>query len=204
MISVVSYGSGNIAAIANIFHRSGVEFNIAKNQGDLEQATKLVLPGVGAFDHTMGLLEKSGMIPALNRLVLDDKVPVLGICVGMQVMANASQEGERKGLGWIDASIRRFEVSKMLHKPFIPHLGWNLIKPRVEHSLFRSIDMEKGFYFLHSYYFSTRDPAVVMATTDYGIEFASAVNSENIYGLQFHPEKSHANGMRIFQNFADL
>jgi imidazole glycerol-phosphate synthase subunit HisH len=159
---------------------------------------------VGAFDQTMILLESSGMLDALNSMVLDDQVPVLGVCVGMQVMADESEEGELRGLGWIKGSVRQIDASLLTNKPKLPHMGWNTVTPKQQRPILDGIDHEKGFYFLHSYYFSCASDENVLTTSHYGSEFASAVVANNIYGFQFHPEKSHANGITIFKNFAEL
>ena len=204
MIKVLSYGSGNVKAITNIYKRLNVPCEIASTKEELMSAEKIIVPGVGAFDQTMLLLESSGMLDTLNSMVIDDQTPVLGVCVGMQVMANASQEGERPGLGWIDGDVREFDTSALTHKPKLPHMGWNSISPQKQLPILDGIDIDKGFYFLHSYYFSCTNEENSLTTSCYGIEFTSAVVSDNIYGFQFHPEKSHQNGITIFKNFWEL
>ncbi len=204
MITIVDYGSGNIAAIANIYNQIDVPFFIATKHEELVSAVKLILPGVGSFDKTMELLNSSGMTRVLNELVIFKKVPILGICVGLQVMANGSEEGEAKGLGWIDAFVKRFDESKFNKKPYLPHMGWNTAEPIVKNRLFEDIDLQKGFYFLHSYFFSCNHSENILANTFYGVDFSSAVCTDNIYGVQFHPEKSHSNGVKILKNFAEI
>lgn len=204
MIKVLSYGSGNVKAITNIYKRLNIPCEIASTKEDLVAADKIVVPGVGAFDHTMILLEKSGMLDTLNSMVLEDKIPVLGVCVGMQVMASDSEEGERKGLGWIDGSVKQIDTSDLAHKPKLPHMGWNSVKQEKDLAILDGIDAAKGFYFLHSFYFSCLHEENILTTSFYGTEFPSAVVSGNIYGFQFHPEKSHMNGITIFENFAEL
>lgn len=204
MITVVNYGSGNISAITNIYKRLNIPCSVASEAKHLESATHLVLPGVGAFDTTMQQLDASGMRPTLERKVLEDHVPVIGVCVGMQIMARSSEEGKRPGLGWLKASVKRFDTAELKHKPHLPHLGWNVARPAGVPALFEGVDIERGFYFLHSYYFDCDDKADVLATSEYGTSFTSAACAGNVYGVQFHPEKSHQNGIQIFKNFASF
>lgn len=204
MIKVLNYGSGNVKAITNIYKRLNVPCETASTAAELASATKVIVPGVGAFDQTMILLQGSGMLDALNGLVLEDKVPVLGVCVGMQIMADASEEGSRTGLGWIPGYVRRIDERQLAHKPKLPHMGWNSIIVQRELPILDGIDRERGFYFLHSYYFDCAEERNILTTSSYGGEFPSAVFSGNIYGFQFHPEKSHLNGVTIFKNFAEL
>ena len=204
MIGVLDYGSGNIAAITHIYSRLNIDCKVVRTCSDLAQTTKIVLPGVGAFDKTMELLDNSGMRNHLDRLILDESIPVLGVCVGMQIMANRSQEGEREGLGWINAEIVRLETSQLTAKPLLPHMGWNSITPARDNTIFDGVDCAKGFYFLHSYCFKCKHEADVLCYTDYGQTFPSAVHHGNIFGFQFHPEKSHLNGINIFKNFAAI
>jgi len=204
MISIVDYGSGNIDAFVNIYKRLNIPCVVATTVEDILNATKLILPGVGAFDETMKVLQESGMVEALNQQVLENKIPVIGICVGMQILANRSDEGELKGLGWIDADVKKFDVSKLPQKPYLPHMGWNNFKNAKESDLLKKLDQEKCFYFLHTYYFSCNNNTDILTTTIYGEEYTSAVNSGNIYGVQFHPEKSHSNGVTLLKNFANL
>lgn len=204
MITVVNYGSGNISAITNIYKRLNIACRVASEAAHLEGATHLVLPGVGAFDATMRQLDASGMRPALDKKVLEDCIPVIGVCVGMQIMARASEEGKRPGLGWLKATVRRFDTEQLKHKPHLPHLGWNVAYPVGTPALFDGVDVDRGFYFLHSYYFDCDDQEAVLATSEYGIPFTSAAHSVNVYGVQFHPEKSHQNGIQIFKNFASF
>ena len=204
MITIVNYGSGNIQAIGNIYKRLNMEFSIAESPGLLERATKLILPGVGAFDKTMQQLNESGLRTKLDDLVLEQKVPVLGICVGMQIIARDSEEGDVPGLGWINGHVKKLDASKLTHKPHLPHMGWNTVNALVDHPLMRDINPEQGFYFLHSYYFSCTNKENILCTTDYGETFASGVYDRNIYGMQFHPEKSHSNGIQLLKNFANL
>lgn len=204
MIKVLNYGSGNIKAITNIYSRLNIPCDVATRKEDLSSASKIILPGVGAFDQSMSLLRNSGMLETANSLVIDHGIPVLGVCVGMQMMAKSSEEGQSAGLGWIDGVVKRIDISKLNHKPKLPHMGWNTISVKTRHSILEGIEMKKGFYFLHSYCFTCNNEDNVLATSFYGQEFASAVFSNNIFGFQFHPEKSHGNGIRIFKNFGEI
>ena len=204
MIGIVNYGSGNIQAIANIYSRLNIPTKIITEPSELHEADKLILPGVGAFDETMKQLIGSGLKEELDKLVLHEKKPILGICVGMQIMAESSEEGTLDGLGWIKGRVKKFDISWFKQKPYLPHMGWNTITPKIEHPIFLNLDPEQGFYFVHSYYFEFADDSNILATSDYGIEFSSAVYYNNIYGMQFHPEKSHTNGIQLLENFAKL
>jgi len=202
MIAIVDYGSGNLQAIRNIYHRLSIPFVLAKGPEDLADADRVLLPGVGAFDQAMGELNASGMRRALDQAVLEDGKPILGICVGMQLLARSSEEGREAGLGWIDASVRRFDPALIARPPRLPHLGWNTVEPTREDPLFAGADLRNGYYFLHSYYVACDDPADVLAFTEYGVRFASAVSRGRIRGVQFHPEKSHQAGVQLLRNFA--
>lgn len=204
MIALINYGSGNIHAIGNIYKRLNIPFEITADFKELKKADKLILPGVGDFDETMKLFHKSGLKSVMDEMVLEEKKPIMGVCVGMQVMGLSSEEGNQEGLGWIKGEIKKIDISNLTHKPHLPHMGWNTIKPQKESPLLLKLNSEKGFYFLHSYYFSCHDVNDVLATSKYGVEFASAINHKNVYGCQFHPEKSHQNGIEIFKNFALL
>jgi len=204
LIVIVDYGLGNIQAFANIYKRLDISVTFARSADDLVNATHIVLPGVGAFDWAMERLNGSGMRGALDRLVLEEKRPVLGICVGMQMMARRSDEGTAAGLGWFDADVRRFDESRIQGKTRLPHMGWNDVAPMSEQDLFNDLGDSARFYFLHSYYFAPHDPADVLATADYGDRFACAVRRGNVYGVQFHPEKSHGWGVQLLKNFAGL
>lgn len=204
MITIIDYGVGNINAFVNVYKRVDVPVKIAKTKDDLFGAEKLILPGVGHFDHAMTQLNNSGMRDTLDKLVLVDKIPVIGICVGMQMMANSSDEGTMEGLKWIDASVRKFDETKIKQVTRLPHMGWNDVKPVKDLPLFNGLKQDAIFYFLHTYYFECNNPDDVMAVTEYGGEFASAAHHENKYGIQFHPEKSHSYGEILLHNFAKL
>lgn len=204
MITIIDYGSGNISAIGNIYERLNIDYKIAKSPSEIIGAHKLFLPGVGAFDETMILLENSGFRKVLDIEVLINKVPIIGICVGMQVLGSSSEEGKLSGLGYIKGHVKRLDESLLVNKPSLPHMGWNNISLKRQSPLFEGVDTEIGFYFLHSFYFECDNPSDVLATTEYGQSFASAINHENVYAIQFHPEKSHNNGVSLLKNFATL
>lgn len=203
MIAIVDYGVGNIRAFANIYRRLGLPAEPATTAEALRAADKIILPGVGAFDWAMHRLNDSGMREALDQKVLGEATPVLGVCVGMQMMAHSSEEGALPGLGWIDAEVVRFRPGDANEARHLPHMGWNDAAPSEPDSLFRGI-VEPRYYFLHSYYVAPASEATVLARTHYGIHFASAVRSGHIFGTQFHPEKSHDWGVSLLRNFAEL
>jgi glutamine amidotransferase len=204
MITIIDYGSGNISAIANIYEKLNISYLIAKNPGDVIGAKKIFLPGVGAFDETISQLDEIGFRSVIDKEVLENKVPILGICVGMQILAETSEEGSLKGLGYIKGHVKKLDASKLDEKPKLPHLGWNSIEIKRKNPLFDNIDPQKGFYFLHTYYFECSNNNDILSTTHYGNSFSSAINDNNIYGFQFHPEKSHSNGINLLHNFAKL
>lgn len=204
MITIVDYGSGNIRAIANIYERRRIPYQVVDNATALKEAEKIILPGVGAFDKTMQKLNHSGLRAVLDTMVLEKGVPVLGICVGMQIMAEYGEEGGEKGLGWIKGRVKKIDIEKIEHKPGIPHLGWNSVRLTETNPLFDGIDQEVGFYFLHSYIFHPEQEVNIMCSSVYGQRFASGVCKKQIYGVQFHPEKSHRNGIELLRNFAKL
>ena len=204
MIGIIDYGSGNIHAIARIYKKLGINHIITNKESELRSVDKLILPGVGDFDETIDLLDNKGVRAVLDDLVLNQKVPVLGVCVGMHVMARSSEEGERLGLGWLEANVRKLDKKKLERKPYLPHMGWNEIKILKQNHIFDNIDNKKGFYFLHSFYFDCDSENDIICTTNYGLDFPSGVNHNNVYGMQFHPEKSHNNGVSIFENFAKI
>lgn len=204
MITIIDYGVGNINAFVNVYKRVDVPVKIAKKKEDLEDAQKLILPGVGHFDHAMAQLNNSGMRDTLDELVLGKEIPVIGICVGMQMMANSSDEGKLEGLKWIDATVKKFDETKINQVTRLPHMGWNDVKPVKDMELFKGLEKDSIFYFLHTYYFHCHNSEDIMAVTQYGDEFASAAHHENKYGIQFHPEKSHHYGEILLHNFAKL
>ncbi len=204
MITIIDYGVGNINAFVNVYKRLNIPTKIAKVPTDLEGAEKIILPGVGHFDHAMAELTNSGMLTPLNDLVLIKKTPVMGICVGMQMMANYSEEGSSEGLKWINASVKKFDEAKIKQVTRLPHMGWNDFYPVIKHPLFEGLENDALFYFLHSYYFECNVKENILAVSDYGERFTCAAYSGNIYGIQFHPEKSHKYGETLLYNFANL
>ena len=204
MIALIDYGLGNIQALANIYKRIDVPVCFAKSPIEMEEASHLILPGIGAFDWAIERLHASGMLENLIHLVLDEKKPVLGICVGMQMMAKNSEEGNSAGLGWFDADVKRFDEEQLHDCTQLPHMGWNDVDPVIGSGLFKGLNDSARFYFLHSYYFYPKFSTDITAYTEYGASFACAVQRENIYGVQFHPEKSHYWGIQLLKNFASL
>lgn len=204
MIHVVDYGLGNVQAFLTLYKRLGIEAVAAKTEAGLLGARKIILPGVGAFDHAIELLNRSGMRPALESLVLNDKVPVLGICVGMQILASASDEGVLPGLGWVPGTVRAFRANALAADLPQPHMGWNDVQATPGAPLFEGLETDALFYFLHSYYFECRDEGHASAKAAYGLNFSCAVSAGHINGVQFHPEKSHRFGTRLLKNFAEL
>jgi glutamine amidotransferase len=203
MVVIVDYRMGNLGSILNMLKSLEVPAKISSNRKDLMSADKLILPGVGSFDNGMSSLTESGMIDILNDLVLDSKKPILGICLGMQLMTAKSEEGKLPGLGYLDAETKRFNLNACL-KLRIPHMGWNSVRVRKESRLLEGLPADARFYFVHSYYVSCRDPNDILSETNYGFDFASAVGHGNIFGTQFHPEKSHKFGKIILGNFAGM
>lgn len=204
MITIVDYGSGNINAITNIYDLLKVPYTIASRPDELDNAKKIILPGVGSFDYCMSKLNDSGLKDILNKKVLEEKTPVFGICIGLHLMMERSEEGMLPGLGWVKGSVKKFDASKLEHKPKVPHMGWNSVDIKSNTKLFKDVQDEIGFYFIHSYYVEVENKNVVMTTTDYGEEFVSGVHQDNISAVQFHPEKSHSNGMKLLKNFSEL
>lgn len=204
MISILDYGSGNINAIRNIYDRLDIPCEFISSASEIEKVDKVILPGVGAFDETISTLRAKGIVDVLNRRVEKGDLPILGICVGMQMLGNSSEEGTLSGLGWIPGEVKKFDKNLIQGKPKLPHLGWNSISIVKDCPLFKGIDEEIGFYFVHSYYFSCKDEENVLTTTDYGITFHSAIARGKVFGVQFHPEKSHDNGIQLLRNFAEL
>lgn len=202
MIAIIDYGLGNVRAFVNVYKVLNIPTIIAKRTEDFEDADKVILPGVGSFDHAMQMLEKSGMRQSLDEFVLRRHVPVLGICVGMQMLAVSSEEGKLPGLGWINGDVKRFDPSSSKHLMRVPHMGWNEVIKVRDVGLLQGIGHDARFYFLHSYYFQCHRSENVVAVTDYDGVFACVVNSGNVFGVQFHPEKSHRWGIRLLENYA--
>jgi len=205
MVCIVDYGVGNIQSFLNLFNRLGLEARKADTPNALYGATRLVLPGVGHFDHAMKRLNDSGMRPKLEELVLCNQLPVMGICVGMQMLAQGSDEGRLPGLNWVPGRVRAFASQPKTANLPMPHMGWNELKPRLHSKLFsKGFKQAPQFYFLHSYYFEAENKQDVAATASYGFDFDAVVSSGHIHGVQFHPEKSHHWGEQILKNFLEL
>lgn len=204
MICIVDYGSGNVGAIMNLLKRARIAHFLSGDPSQMADATSFLLPGVGAFDPTISRLRSSGIVTALEDEVIGKGKPVLGICVGMHLLAEGSEEGELPGLGWVPGLVRRIDETRLETPPHLPHMGWNAVAPRNGENLFAGVDAGRGFYFLHSFYFDARSPENVSATVYFGTSFPCAVRNGNVHGVQFHPEKSHANGAVLLANFAGL
>lgn len=201
MIAIVDYGMGNLGSIRNMLRRLGVEAAVTSDHSAIQSAQKLILPGVGAFDHGMQNLSRLGLIPVLNDVAIGKKTPILGICLGMQLLSQSSEEGQLPGLGWIDAETVRFRFPENSDRLKIPHMGWNFITCKKPHPLLEGL-ADSRFYFVHSYHVRCNRSEDVLATCSHGVGFTAAVCKENILGTQFHPEKSHRFGMTLLKNFA--
>jgi imidazole glycerol-phosphate synthase subunit HisH len=202
-IVVLDYHTGNLNSVRRVFERLGVDVVISSSPSDVESADKIVMPGVGHFDTAMKSLEELDLIDALNHAVLVRRRPILGICLGMEVMARRSEEGMKDGLGWIEGRMIRFQILDQSHFK-VPHMGWNTLSKRCASQLLDGVDSDAEFYFAHGYHLALEDPSDMRAETEYESAFTSAIERGNIFGVQFHPEKSHDAGMRILRNFVDL
>lgn len=204
MIAILSYGLGNIKAFANIYKELNVPFTVAEDRSTLAVADKIILPGVGSFDHAMQRLKASGLSETLEEAVVGLSKPVLGVCVGMQMLARSSEEGVEPGLGWLDGEVAKIRFPQDTSRGLLPHMGWSTITHQMGEPLLTGLDEALGFYFLHTYRFVCDNQADVIATANYATPFHCAVRRGNVYGVQFHPEKSHHNGIRLLKNFAEL
>lgn len=204
MIVIVNYGMGNLGSIQNMLKKIGAPAVISSDRDEMMQAGKLILPGVGAFDNGMNQLAVRGLLPVLHVKATVQKTPILGICLGMQLMTKSSEEGTKQGLGWIDAATVRFKHDAKDSGLKIPHMGWNSVSVKKESVLFRDMHTDPRFYFVHSYHAVCRNEEDMLTTTQYGYHFVSAFQKGNIMGVQFHPEKSHKFGMQLLKNFAEL
>lgn len=200
MIAIIDYGAGNIGSISNMLKRLGTKSMVTSRPEEIAAADKLILPGVGSFDYGISSLRNSGLIASLTNKVVIEKTPILGICLGAQLMTQRSEEGELPGLGWFDAKVSKFSFAPESNLR-VPHMGWNFINVEQENQLSVNLPAKSRFYFVHSYFLSANNESDVMMTTRYGREFASGLARENIYAVQFHPEKSHKFGLQLFKNF---
>jgi glutamine amidotransferase len=202
MLTIIDTGIANVGSFKYKLFNLGIESHVATSLNDIEQATKFILPGVGHFKSGMKSIHEKGIVESLNKKVLEDKVPIIGICLGMQLLTNESEEGDVVGLGWIDAETKRLNFNEHKKSNFkIPHVGWSQVSKRKDTVLFIGVPDDHKFYFTHSYFVHCNDESNIIATTEYGLEFCSIVQKDNIYGTQFHPEKSHATGFNVLINF---
>ncbi len=201
MIVIIDYGAGNVKSIQNILKRIGSDSIISNEKEIIEKASKLILPGVGSFDYGMSKLSELDLIPLLNNKVIVKKTPILGICLGMQLLAKKSEEGKQDGLSWVDAEVKKFVKLNTLDK--IPHMGWGFVDIKRKNNLI-SLDKKHRFYFVHSYYMKAYSDEIIYGSSNYINEFTSFIIKDNIYGVQFHPEKSHKFGMELMSNFIKI
>ena len=201
MIAIIEYGVGNLKSIQNMLKKIGVSSIITNNKEEINSASHFILPGVGAFDYGMNQLKKSNLIPFLNKKVLVEKTPTLGICLGSQMLGNKSEEGNEKGLGWIDMDVVKFDRSKQDSALKVPHMNWDEINIKKDSTIFSNLNEKSRFYFVHSFHMKANNPDNILCTSNFGYEFVSGVNKNNIWGVQFHPEKSHKFGMQLLENF---
>lgn len=203
MISVIDYGVSNLGSMLNMLRKVGAQAQLVSTPEELDRAEKIILPGVGAFDNGIAALNERGLIEPLRKKALEDKVPLLGVCLGMQMLGRCSEEGSMEGLGLVDAESRRFRFAQDSgHK--VPHMGWSLLAQRRDSALQNGLDALTRFYFCHSYHLVCDQPADVLASASYGADFVAMVQHDNVYGVQFHPEKSHRFGMALLRNFAGM
>ncbi len=200
MILIIDYGVGNVGSIRKVLRKGGADVEVAGTEEALKRADRIVLPGVGAFDDAMERVHATGLVPLLERRVLEDRIPILGICLGMQMLTKGSQEGHQPGFGWLDAESRRFAFPDDARLR-VPHIGWTGVDAR-DDALFEGLGVEDRFYFLHSFYVQCNDDTDIAATSRYGPSFTCAIRRDNIFGVQFHPEKSQSAGLRLLTNFA--
>lgn len=203
MVTIVDYGIGNLNSVSNIIRYVGGKCKISDDLNEIKNSEKLILPGVGSFDKGIESLKKRGMIEVLNLAVLEKKIPILGICLGMQLMTLRSEEGNLNGLGWIDAEVKKFSFENSLNLK-IPHMGWNSIQVKRQNPLIPITEEEVRFYFVHSYFVNPNQYGLTIASSHYGKDFCAAFQMDNIFGVQFHPEKSHRFGMSLIKNFLEL
>lgn len=206
MISVINYGMGNIGSILNMFKRIGLQANVVTTADEIFHAKKLLLPGVGSFDAAMKRINESGIREALDHKALKEQVPVFGICLGMQLLTHSSEEGVLPGLGWVDAKTLGFKTRLDTAKYKVPHMGWSECRLHTQSPLFKGFeDLEEiRFYFVHSFFVQCENSSQSILKTNYSLDFDSSLQKDNIFGAQFHPEKSHKFGMRLLENFGKI
>ncbi|MEW6602894.1 MAG: imidazole glycerol phosphate synthase subunit HisH [Nitrospirota bacterium] len=204
MIVIIDCGTGNVGSVFNMLRKLGESAVVSSEISAIEKADRLILPGTGSFDIGMGRLHDSGLIPVLDERVIGAKVPVLGICLGMQLFTGSSEEGTLQGLGWLEARTVKFRFEKNRTDLKVPHMGWNTVMAKAGNPLFAGLDVGARFYFVHSYHLVCDDESNVTSRTCHGYEFVSSVQKGNITGVQFHPEKSHKFGLRLLKNFVGM
>lgn len=202
MIAIIDYGIGNISSIANMLKKAGVQSTITSSSAVIDQASKIILPGIGAFDHCMQQFNASGLRPIIEKKVVSNGTPLLGVCVGCQMLMERSEEGNEKGLGWIKGEVVKFKKDRLPEGYKIPHMSWTDVIPAANHPLYEGI-VDPRFYFVHSYHIDGANGTSVTAVAEYGYSFAASVGKENIQGVQFHPEKSHRFGLQLYANFGN-
>jgi glutamine amidotransferase len=200
MLTIIDYGMGNLGSLANMLKKIQIPVKISSDIAEIESAEKLILPGVGSFDHGMQKLDDLNLLDILNIKVVRDRTPILGICLGMQLFTKTSEEGNRRGLGWLDAETVKFTVNKNSSLK-IPHMGWEALNVKKSHFLFKDVKADAMYYFVHSFHLVCNQEADILSTSFYGYDFVSSISRNNIIGVQFHPEKSHKYGMKILNNF---
>lgn len=202
MIVIIDYGAGNVASIRNMLRKAGFDAEISSDSAAVQKASKLILPGVGHFDHGMRELRARGLADVLGARVQQHRVPILGICLGVQLFARASEEGTEPGLGWIAADVKRFDEARLGSHLRVPHMGWADVELCSDHPLLQNLPNQPRYYFVHAYHLCCDNPADVALRATHGYSFVAGVIHDNIYGVQFHPEKSHAFGLKLLENFA--
>ena len=204
MIEIINLGIGNVLSVKNMIKRIGYESKIVNHGEEIGSPDKIILPGIGAFDAAMRNIDNLGFRDVLNKKVLIQQIPILGICLGMQIMTEKSEEGTLKGLCWLKGETKKFDFSRQTNALKIPHMGWNYINVINNGDLFPDVITQQKYYFVHSYYVKLYSNNQIITTTEYGIEFTSSFSLNNIYGVQFHPEKSHKYGMTLLKNFCEI
>jgi glutamine amidotransferase len=204
MVTIIDYNTGNLSSIKNILKKIGFESVITNDKKVITQASKLILPGVGHFDYGMKELQSLGLVDILTKKVKEEKIPILGICLGVQLFTNGSEEGTEIGLGWIDGYTNAFDKSKLDSRLKVPHMGWSDVQFNSSSRLFMGFTEMPRFYFVHSYHLACNNPVDELVHCTHGYEFVAGVEHQNIVGVQFHPEKSHRFGMKVMENFVTL